>query len=376
MSYEIVSYSPAFDAQIAELQQHLWSPDPVRNAAYLKWKHLENPFLTEPVVQLALHAGRAVAMRSAFGAIWEAGDGQLTHLLPYVDDFVVAPEHRNSGIARRIMQSAIDEIRRRGFRYAVNLSAGSTTFVNSLATGWRGIGSFKVVSHSTQGHSRLQQVAAIIRRTPLHRFAGTLRAVLMRVVPPSRALDKIDRSGTTPGPISVTATARPQEMAALIRRLPWDGRVRHVRDERYFAWRFRNPFSQYRFLYWDDGDGLQGYLVLQQSRFPRADFSLLNIADWEGVNEAVRTALLDTALGVRASSQLRAWTATESAPTRSLLQARSFAPVVRPGLRGRTEGVLVRRLETGSDEQPWLLNGRDLRGIDNWDLRMLYSMSA
>ncbi len=376
MSYEIVSYSPALDTKIAELQRHLWSPDVTLNAAYLKWKHLDNPFLTEPLVQLALHAGRAVAMRSAFGALWEAGDGQSTYLLPYVDDFVVAPEHRNTGIARQVMQAAIDETNRRGFKYVVNLSAGPTTFVNSLATGWRRIGSFELVAHSTESHTRLQQVAAIVRRTPLNRFVDVLRSILMRVVPPSRALEKIDRRGTASGPITVAATARPQEMAALIRRLPWDGRLRHVRNESFLAWRFRNPLHDYRFLYWDDHDGLQGYLVLQLTKFPRPDFLLLNIADWEGVNEAARTALLETALGIGGSSQLRTWAATASATTRSALQAHGFVPVIRPGLRGRSEGLLVRRLEAGAEDEPWLLNGRDLRSIDNWDLRMLYSMSA
>jgi hypothetical protein len=46
-------------------------------------------------------------------------------------------------------------------------------------------------------------------------------------------------------------------MADLVRRLGHDGRLRHVRDERYLAWRYRNPLYEYRFLV-RESDRLEG----------------------------------------------------------------------------------------------------------------------
>jgi hypothetical protein len=39
-----------------------------------------------------------------------------------------------------------------------------------------------------------------------------------------------------------------------------------VRDQRYLAWRFLNPRSLYRFLFWE-ASKLEGYLVLQAKRY-------------------------------------------------------------------------------------------------------------
>jgi hypothetical protein len=63
MDYKIVSYAPKYDSQIAEVQRHLWSAYPADGAAYFRWKYRGQPFLAEPLVQLALVAGRVVAMR-------------------------------------------------------------------------------------------------------------------------------------------------------------------------------------------------------------------------------------------------------------------------------------------------------------------------
>jgi hypothetical protein len=108
-------------------------------------------------------------------------------------------------------------------------------------------------------------------------------------------------------------------MAELVARRPWDGRIRHLRDAEYFAWRFRDPLHDYRFLYWDDG-GLRGYPVLQRYVSDRADHGCVNIAD------------------VAAACWCSGW--------------------------------------VSPPDQHWKLGGRDLLNIRDWDLRMLYSMVA
>jgi hypothetical protein len=71
--YTIVSYRPEYKAQIVEVQKHLWGSHPELNAAYLDWKHLRNPYVSEPLIYLAKHEERVVGMRSFVGARWEFG---------------------------------------------------------------------------------------------------------------------------------------------------------------------------------------------------------------------------------------------------------------------------------------------------------------
>jgi hypothetical protein len=164
-------------------------------------------------------------------------------------------------------------------------------------------------------------------------------------------------------------------MAALVARLPWDGRIRHVRDAAYFSWRFQNPFREYRFLYWD-GDGLQGYLVLQRSTSDRGTPHKTNIIDWEGTDDRVRAALLETALACGGFRRLHAWTVGAREATRSLLYAHGFEAFARPDVKLPSQGLLVRRLDPGPPPARWPLGSRDLLRIENWDLRMLYTTAS
>ena len=164
-------------------------------------------------------------------------------------------------------------------------------------------------------------------------------------------------------------------MAALIARLPWDGRIRHVRDSTYLAWRFRNPMREYRFVFWDDG-GLQGYLVLQRSLSDGADAGLVGIADWEAADERVAAALLDVALDRGGFTRVQAWSAGIAPERQATIDAHGFVAAEDSGMRARSKGLLVRRLGLAERDERWSLGSRDLLRIDDWDLRMVYSMSA
>jgi len=116
--------------------------------------------------------------------------------------------------------------------------------------------------------------------------------------------------------------------------------------------------------------------VLQRYLSDRADSVLVNIADWEASDERVRAGLLDAALSRGRFSRVDAWAASASEFTRSLLQARGFRPPEPDTVRLRSDGLLVGQLGEGPRAEPWLLGSRDVLKIENWDLRMLYSMAG
>lgn len=369
VDYEIVPYAFELDAQIAQLQTHLWSGDAALNAAYLRWKYADNPFRTDPVLmQLALYGGRVVAMRGMFGSLWEVGDASSRHPLPHADDFVVAPEHRNSGVAHRIMTALLADAERSGARFAISLSVSPVTFVASLATGWRSAGSYRTIWHGTSPNPTLERVRNRLRRS---RGFALLRRWYSGGL--FRPVDR--RAASAPSGMSLARQPRPGEMAELVARLPWDGRLRHVRDADYFAWRFCNPLSDYRFLYAGESE-LKGYLVLQRFVSNRLDRGQIRIADWEADDERTRAALLDAALDMGRFRHIETWTSGASESVRTLLRDRGFRDQATGGLRTRNDGPLVRRLGDTSAGEPWTLGGRDLLDIASWDFRMIQSMAT
>ena len=147
------------------------------------------------------------------------------------------------------------------------------------------------------------------------------------------AFDLLDTNGARPDRhLSVERNPRPLAMAGLVERIGWDGRMRRVRDCDYFAWRFRNPRSNYRFLFWEDG-GLEGYLVL------RASVSLspnVFIVDWEAANAEARSELLRAAIRLGGFQSLAIWSSTLPEDARAVLESLGFGPT--PAATGIGEG--------------------------------------
>lgn len=334
MDYEIIKYRPEFRDQVLTLQSHLWGADPEVNAAYLAWKHEDNPYVDSPLIYLALSGTDVVGMRAFFGARWEAGAPGQIFTGVCGGDMVVAPEHRKRGLFRLINAAAMDDLAETDHEYVLNFSAAPITFHASLRTGWQTAGPYRMVR-------RLAREPSAELRMRVRQAAGYL---------------------------SAAETPRPRDMADLIDRLPRDGRLRHVRDEAYLSWRYRNPRSRYGFLFWDDG-GLEGYMALQLRRG-----GAVLIVDWEGTRPRVRGDLLRAAIRRCYRGPLLIWSATLDADATRQLQTTGFRPMDESqGIKNYHPGVLVRATSDDKPAADWAVRGRRLLNLADWDLRMIYS---
>jgi GNAT superfamily N-acetyltransferase len=352
-NYEIAGYARRYKDQVAELQVHLWGPDVPHNVRYLEWKHEANPYLDEPLLYLAFQGEKLVGMRGMFGARWQAGGQEF--LIPCAGDLVVLPEHRNRGLFTRIMKAAFEDLARRGHEYVFNLSAAPTTHLGSLAMGWRAIGSLE-----PRSRARYKSVLpALVRRGS--RLMGIPAA-------PFFVFDIRSRKRSNAG-VSAGRHPKPGPMADLVARLGSDGRIRHVRDETYFAWRYLNPRWHYRFLF-HEGNGLSGYLVLG------AEIGAwhVRILDWEAESSGIRQDLLNAALSWGLFTHLSVWTVSESEETKALLEKQGFVGEAGPpSLAAPRTTVLIRSVDPMKRPDDWMLADRRILDARNWDLREIYS---
>ena len=377
--YELVRYQPDLKSQVIELQTHLWSPHGALNAAYFEWKFERNPYHKEPLIYLAMHQGKSVGMRGFFGVKWEAGVSSHPHAGLYADDAVIAPEHRKRALMPRIMATAFADLANRGYDYVFNLSAGQTTFLSSLAMGWRSAGSMQPMQRRSGGVALRSGLRRTAQRLPL--ASRTVDGLFDRWdVKGHRTLEQIDdkqiqRALNGYPCLSFEDHPRCADMAALVERIGHSGRIRHVRDTEYFNWRFQNPLSRYRFLYWAK-EHLEGYLVLHEYTSDFADRLFVNIVDWEASSETVKTELLQATLRILAHRRLEIWSATLPQITVELL-GRSGFKLTQPAtsLTQQCPAILVRSLRTQQEDE-WRLDGLQLTDLASWDIRMLYSMAG
>jgi hypothetical protein len=239
----------------------------------------------------------------------------------------------------------------------VSLSAGNATRLGSLTMGWREAGPIPRLSKG-------KRVSPGTGWRILTAFFG--------VTPnPFNRIDRrAKRSGTLGRDITLSASPRPAAMAALIRRLDPDGRIRQVRDEQYFAWRFRQPRGVYRFLYKGESE-LEGYLVLQaKAHVPGAAVS---IADCEPPAGPVTRALLHAALDAADLGRVRMWSPGSLTDTLQTTRRLGMRPVPIKSFAEPFQSFLLRPATARVPPRPWLLAGRDVLDLANWDLRQLYS---
>lgn len=377
MSYEIVKYSPEFKSRVAKLREHLQSPDVTLNAAYLEWKYGRNPYMDSPLIYIALHEGQVVGMRGMWGAKWQIGCPSQTLVGPCAGDLAIDPAHRDQGLFTKIMEVALKDLAARGYTYVFNLGAGPATYFGSLMTGWRSAGPLQTAHRRTEEgtiHRRLHRY--ISRRLPFFSPAEKHD--------PFCSLDKNGalRRGEAGTNVDIVRNPRPQAMAELVERIGNDGRIRHVRDQQYFEWRFQNPLSAYRFLYWQ-GARLEGYLVLRTSVYPHRFAEGISIVDWEAANLQVWADLLQAAVLWGNFNKLMIWSANLPAEAKSVLQSAGFELSGEAKSLGRSyragadrTGVLVRPVrEEMLAETDWVLGDRRLLNLGDWNLRMIYSDS-
>lgn len=388
MKYELVSYQPGFRDRVLELQTQLWSPDVALNAAYLAWKYDQNPYLKSPLIRLAVRGKQVVGMMGMYGAAWQVGQPSSGFFGPCAGDLVVAPGHRNRGLAAEIIERTTEDLAESGYEYAFATSASSASQRLFGSLGWRSVGPFEVARWRLPPSTFRTRVRACVRRLPLlARSARGVKRLVSGLASPRSTVGRnpfgaLDRNGArargrTSGQVSLEQTPRPAAMARLVERLGSDGRIRQVRDEAYFAWRFRNPLSRYRFLFSSDAR-LQGYLVLQTA-LHGADVGVY-IVDWEAAEAQVRDDLLRAAIGWGRFAELTIWPATLPADAKILIGEAGFT-VSPTDSHGRVEGpeafrptILVKRLPNRpSEAADWVIERRRPAALDDWDLRMIYS---
>lgn len=377
-TYELVCYEPGLKRQVIELQSHLWSPSVALNTAYFEWKYERNPYVDAPLIYLAMHNGRAVGMRGFFGIQWEGGIPTQKSIVLYADDLVIAPAHRNRGLIPKIMAAAFEDLAKRGYQYAFNLSAGPITLLSSLATGWRSVGSMQPMCQRSwrvalrSGRDRLITRFPVLSRGtngPFYRWSQKRQRSLADI-----DTEEVRRSNMHTPLILFEHVPRCAAMAELVERIGGCGRIRHVRDREYFDWRFQNPLSQYRFLFCTK-TRLEGYLVLQEYTSEYADKEVVNIVDWEASGVAVQRELLQAAMNLTADRRLIIWSVSLPRQATAVLDEKGFKLVRSPkSATQRRHALLLRSIRHEGPDGDWLFAGQPLLDMKSWDLRMLYSM--
>jgi GNAT superfamily N-acetyltransferase len=368
--YEITRYRPELRPGLLALRRHLFpGDDERRNESYFQWKHEENPYSDGPIAYVALSGGEVVGARAFQGARWRLGDAGATADWLIACDLIVHPAHRGKGLYHLLMRHALAELAAGGHGCTLNWSANPVNYGASLRSGWRLVLPYTTwwleapgVRRARRLHDRLAgspvawRLGLAVHRLAIHRGFAALDAAWSRL-PPAE-------------PLRLERDPRPDTMGELVD-AGGSPLIHHVRDATYYRWRFRNPRSEYRFVYWHESR-LEGFVVLQVARGARS--ADLRIVDWEASRPDILEGMLLRLVRAGGYDGLTIWSATLPEAVRGLLSRLGFSsrdeslgnPDYRPGLMAVGPG--------GSDLQlADAVDARLLRDPARWGLRMAYS---
>jgi hypothetical protein len=157
-------------------------------------------------------------------------------------------------------------------------------------------------------------------------------------------------------------------MSELVSRHDEDSRIHLVRDEAFYRWRLDNPACHYRFLYHQDGDALQGFIILHRNEFG----GCTTVIDWATSTPSVLSKLLAAALESNID-WLKITSTYFPKEEKQLLQSLGFDSVTVPDTgRNMAPGML---LHVAPDQQPEQQVFGDLEILEatNWNIRMIAS---
>ena len=369
MGYEITRYRPELRPGVIELQRHLVSADPALNDAYFRWKHEQNPYTDGPIVYVAVIDGRVAGMRAFLGARWRLADNDGTASWLCACDLVVDPAHRSQKLFKRIQDVALPDLAERGFGPVLNWSANPITYGASVRSGWRLVAPYLSWARQTPSIRRARALPARMRRWPIAwRYVDVPARLTLR--PGFAAMDAAWSRARHDPALAFEHEPRPDSMAALAQRS--QARLAgHERDATYFRWRFDNPLSDYRYVFWNE-PGLEGFLILQLR--PLGDAADIGIVDWEASRPELFEAMLAPIAATGGYDSLSVWSATLPEAIRATLRQLHFEPLDTsrgdPAYRPGPLAIGAAGSDIGAIDPAHAPYFRDL---SRWDLRMVYS---
>lgn len=373
----VITATPAHDEAIARLMTRLWTPSVEVNLAYYRWKYRQHPFTETPFVHLVVDAAdKPVAMRGYGPSEWEAApDGQTlpTQFCWYcVDDLIIMPEYESRGLYALLVHAGNEAIAQRRQSHYLSLSAVRVTWLQSVAYGSHSLGTLAPFGRRAPMATIVDRFNRLIWRLPLL----WRRIPAMRRAAAARAFSRLDRAlpAHTGADTTLTVSTSPasEQLAQFVASLPYDGRIRHVRNAAYFDWRYRNPLHEHRFVYLSSGAALRGYLVLERALSDFANGLRINIVDWEARSPEDLRVLLEATLRIAAAPELATWTATCDPDRVSALRACGLAPIDVDATRRGLPSILVSQI---GDQAP-TVPGRNPLTLADWDIRMIYTSAV
>lgn len=378
MNFEIFRYSCDFEDhidQIARLKTINWGLDFDVFRSYAKWNYLDRPHSKPPLIYFVRVGEEIVAMRGAYETTWQVKNAPTRFNALCSADLLILQEYRNKGLYKEFANYVMDDLCKMGVQHYFSFTATPLNAMISLSIGWKAIGKINIMKK--QFRTNRSKAISLAKNIAGPRAIKLLKKAGLNLILKRRRKDNSQRNDEIyhrarmqfPSRISLENTPRPLEMSRLVdSTLPKD-KITLVRDESFFQWRYNNPLSKYRFLYWYD-DGLKGYLVLQSHLYSIESLGTYNIFELEATDSSIKIELLNAMTSIMNDVSISVWTNMLDQVSYEFLESKGFKEEnSAKSVKEHSRTILIRPI--GKHDEKIEFQGLNLLDADNWDFKMI-----
>jgi hypothetical protein len=348
--YEILPYCVERLYEVVVLMHDLWKGHPDLNVSYFKWKYDDNPYSEKPLGIMALKDGRVVGFRGFFASKWyldEDNKNIFSVLSP--GDTCIHPQHRKVGLSVAMGLKAVDEYSNQ-YRFFLNTSS-----TKNSAPGYQKMGYFAIADKS-----RLMCYNPLL--IFLKRFLRLVKIETKNAKTEFKTGDHDD--------IQVTVNSYPEEMFELVsnNRLK-SVKIRLYQDLEFYKWRFNDPRNKHLFFYLKKNAKLCAYLVMVLKDTNRNGI----IVDYAFKDKQQLDKLIKLSISKFRFTVFSVFNQGIDAEVAQILIKNGFKSNTFLELRQvKKEGLwpyFVRPIKEDISDIDWMVNGYDVRKIENWELK-------
>jgi GNAT superfamily N-acetyltransferase len=380
--YEFIDYRPEFKDQALQLLSEMWGDDMELKDRYFDWKFLKNPYADKMWGKLALHDGQVVGVRNMFPMCWHIGPLKRDIFTLGCSDAFVHPDHRRRGLLNTMTLMILEDMVDSPYKYSTTLYPVVASNAAYQKLGWKSVGlretGLRLRPNRAVPQSKFRSIAGNIPylrptyrklRSMLSSSSESTGGALTEKVQTFSVFDTNTAVNNPIGAnISISQAPDADVMADLIKEIGNESLIQHVRDRKYFSWRYQNPRATYRFLY-AGSEKLSGYMVLQCK--VHATNGIVNVVDWVAKDLHTCELLLQTAIDLGDFMAITVWSETLPEGIKHLLKDNGFHFEMTDDSQIRLPRLLFRPVLPESVDADWEIDGLNMLDLRNWNLQAI-----
>jgi hypothetical protein len=341
-----VKYEATYKEGLLELLKHMWQYlNYLERKEKFEWRYEQNPYTTNPHIYLAIDGDQIAGFRAFVVQKFKLEERVITIFSPA--DAIVHPDYRRRGIFSRLNEIFIQDVSstNESTSFILNLTSNQYSTPGCIKQGW------KMTDGSKSFYYRISPLSFIMQKKKKQ-----------------EKIEPLNNSYSLSHGINVefTSTIRIQETVAFNNNYSNKKVFTNLRDEAFYNWRYYFKVKEYQYVYCYKDDALVGYLIINRMKWNH--YSLI---EYGAVDKTFFRLMIKLAMRKLKTPFIRAWAFERN--DKLLLKSSLFIhehPKILKFIGKERLPVLVRPCTEKAAEVDFLIDGLDLRSIDNWQIQL------